>query len=677
MPAIKLSTFKGEIPSFSPNLLPGDASVFALDCHFDDGVLNPIDTSLDTGFDVRQSTQTLFRYEDAYWFQWDIDVDAIKSPVARDPFRRVYWTDGDYPKVTYNTTFNGSGALPVSSFQLGVPAPSTAPTISSFTPPADDESATTVFYVTTYVTAAGEEGAPSNVSASVTCSPIGVKIAAEEYEIVATVSYVNNIIKIVDKYGKALTKFSYAGGVLSWYADVPASGMEVSISATQQDVNGVTTPEGSYKATVTGTASAGANNPSGAPVANITSDANANGILEQIEIASGTINMEVTLDDTKLLAGGYAIVKMNVTTKDPTNISVGQVTLTIQPPGTNRSNIERIKIYRTVTGGGLSEFLAVAEIPISQATFIDNRPDVSLAGTLATQTYDMPPDEMKGLCSMANGICAGFVDNQILFSEAYLPYAWPEAYRLSIDYDIVAIEPIGTSLVVGTKGDPYLYTGISPANIAGQKLEIAQSCVSKKSMVNIGPAVIYACPDGLIAIAPDGVRMATENIIKPMQWRALLDPSTIKGFRHEGKYIGVHSTGAFIFDLIAGDFRRLNDSWTAGYTDPKDDTLYVVNAGNVIKFRGGTDKKKLKWKSKEFEAVSSAFSCCRIVANDLSLVSFKLFADGVEVFNKPVGQVIQTFTLPSVRADKWQFEIESTSRVESIKIATSKQELKP
>ena len=52
---------------------------------------------------------------------------------------------------------------------------------------------------------------------------------------------------------------------------------------------------------------------------------------------------------------------------------------------------------------------------------------------------------------MANGIAAGFDGNTVLFSGAYLPYAWPEANRLTTEDDVVAICPIGTSLVVGTK----------------------------------------------------------------------------------------------------------------------------------------------------------------------------------------------------------------------------------
>lgn len=692
MPLINLPTFKGEIPSYSANLLPDTAAVKAMDCHFDDGTLNPIEVNLDTTKTIPVGSETMFLYEDQYWFSWGEVVDVMRSPIARDPYRRVYWTDGVYPKVTYNTIFGGSGSLPATSYQLGVPAPENAPVITSFTAPVDEESAVSIFYVATYVTGTGEEGQPSEVSARVVCAPVGVELEPGTIRDL-NLSYESGQIKIIDAEGNAVSGFTYVKsadtdpnapqgsflGTITWKEVAPADGNELEVSCSQMDSFGTRSSTNKAKVTVSNTpGSSGANvQLPDAPQITFPGDTNNDGVITPSEVVDGKIGVSIVIDDTKLGIGGY--ITLNIVNGGATssiNPELGKVELALQPPGVNRSNIQRTRIYRTVTGAGLAEFQQVADLPISQATYIDKISDGRLGAILDTETFSMPPDEMKGLCSMANGICAGFIDNQVLFSEVYLPYAWPEAYRFSIDYDVVAIEPIGTSLVVGTKGDPYLYTGISPENIAGQKLDIAQACVSKQSMVNIGPAVVYACPDGLVAIAPDGVRMATDNIIKPLQWRKMLDPSTIKAYRHESKYIAIHSKGAFIFDLIEGDFRQLDDTWSAGFTEPKDDTLYIAKNGAVMKFRGGTDKKDLTWRSKEFTAISRSFSCCRIVAEDISKVSFKLIVDGNVVMDKQKGSVIQTFTLPYARGDKWQFEIGSQSKVESVKVGTSKQELR-
>lgn len=548
MAAIKLFTFKGEVPAYAPHLLPNEAATIAKDCHFDGGKLFPIKESLDTGDAVPADTKTLFRYEDQYWFSWSTSVDAIKSPIARDPWRRVYWTDGVYPKVTYNTIFNGGAQLPTASYRLGIPAPTTSPVIKSFTKARDLEDEVTIFYVLTYSSAVGEEGMPGPVSVEVRCFPVGVE------------------------------------------QDVPPDDP---------------------------------NNPPPDPVTELST-----------------------------------------------------VVLTLQPPGTNNSNIDRINIYRTTAAAGAAEFLRVASVPIATTEYTDTNKDSDLTNILETESFSMPPDEMQGLCVMANGICAGFVENEVLFSEAYLPYAWPEDYRLSIEEDIVAIEPIGTSLVVGTTGDPYMFSGVSPANIASQRLEIAQACSSKDSMCNIGMAVIYACPDGLVGIAPDGIIMMTNGIIEPRQWRELLDPSTIKAFRYESKYVATHSKGAFIFDPITKDFRHLSQSFEVGYTDPKDESLYFLVNGAVHKFQGGPNNLAFTWRSKEFDAISRSFSCVRIDAEDINLVSFKYMVDGKEVLNRAAGQLKTTFTLPSVRGDSFQFELSSNSNIKTIRVATSKQELK-
>ncbi|RND29420.1 hypothetical protein EC575_25375, partial [Vibrio cholerae] len=102
---------------------------------------------------------------------------------------------------------------------------------------------------------------------------------------------------------------------------------------------------------------------------------------------------------------------------------------------------------------------------------------------LETWDYDMPDANMQGLCTMANGICAGFAGNEVMFSEAYLPYAWSKSHRGVTDDDIVAIAPIETSLVVVTKGKPYLFSGVTPSMVTSMRLNVEQACVSAPSLV--------------------------------------------------------------------------------------------------------------------------------------------------------------------------------------------------
>ncbi|ENO7252719.1 hypothetical protein ACBP17_005228, partial [Escherichia coli] len=111
----------------------------------------------------------------------------------------------------------------------------------------------------------------------------------------------------------------------------------------------------------------------------------------------------------------------------------------------------------------------VAELDASVLSYTDKIPAKNLGPSLATWDYLPPPENMTGLCLMANGIAAGFAGNEVMFSEAYLPYAWPEVNRHTTAEDIVAICPLGTSLVVATKGEPYLFSGVSPSTISGSR----------------------------------------------------------------------------------------------------------------------------------------------------------------------------------------------------------------
>lgn len=94
----------------------------------------------------------------------------------------------------------------------------------------------------------------------------------------------------------------------------------------------------------------------------------------------------------------------------------------------------------------------MAELDASVLSYTDKIPAKNLGPSTATWDYLPPPENMTGLCLMANGIAAGFAGNEVMFSEAYLPYAWPEVNRHTTAEDIVAICPLGTSLVVATKG---------------------------------------------------------------------------------------------------------------------------------------------------------------------------------------------------------------------------------
>lgn len=352
------------------------------------------------------------------------------------------------------------------------------------------------------------------------------------------------------------------------------------------------------------------------------------------------------------------------------------VALSFSPPANNDRNITHRRLYRSVSGAGLADYLLVAELPSATASHNDSLSSNQLGPVLETYDYLPPPDSMRGLCLMANGITAGFTGNEVLFSGAYLPYAWPQANRHTTQHEVVAIAASGTSLVVATKGYPYVFSGVTPSAINGVKLDLEQACVSKRSMVVAAGQVIYASPDGLVAIGANGGLVITENIITREQWQAY-QPETLRAWAHEGKYIGITNSHGFVFDPLSGDFRSFDNRWDAAWHDLERDALYIAKGATLCRWREGEGAVSAIWRSKEFVTpVDSTFNCARVVAEDTSKVGLTVLVDGVAVMTLAVGQVpAVAFRLPAVRGTKWQVEVTGQSVIERIVLATSMAEV--
>jgi hypothetical protein len=117
---------------------------------------------------VPASVKTIYRMgrdvpnDAAYWLSWSSDVDVVRSLIADDSSERTFWTGDGAPKWTDNTIGLAGAPYPSSSRTLGVPPPTTAPTITNPTPGSGNNE--TRYYLWTWVTDKGEESAPSPVS---------------------------------------------------------------------------------------------------------------------------------------------------------------------------------------------------------------------------------------------------------------------------------------------------------------------------------------------------------------------------------------------------------------------------------------------------------------------------------------------------------------------------------
>jgi len=175
VPAIHLKAFAGLKPILDPLLLQQSDAVLAENTRLVSGALSALKSSTTLKSLTKTAPQTIFRYgnsatETDYWLEFLADTDIIRSPIAGDVYDRLYWVDGGTAKYAPNTLILSGGTYPGGSYNLGVPAPTTALTVSTFTP-GSGSTAETRTYVVTYVSAYGEEGPPSPASALVTIDP--------------------------------------------------------------------------------------------------------------------------------------------------------------------------------------------------------------------------------------------------------------------------------------------------------------------------------------------------------------------------------------------------------------------------------------------------------------------------------------------------------------------------
>ena len=334
------------------------------------------------------------------------------------------------------------------------------------------------------------------------------------------------------------------------------------------------------------------------------------------------------------------------------------------------------RIYRAVAG----VYLFVAEVTAATSSFTDNVAADSLGEELPSLYWTPPPAGLKGLINLPNGIMAGFSGRDVYFCDPYRPHAWPESYIQTLDYPIVGLGRMDTTLVVLTKGTPYFIQGTHPTTMAVVKSDLEQACVSKKSIVSLMGGVLYAAPDGLILLSNGGSRIVTESLFDFSQWQTFFAPSSIHAYQQDNQYIAFYNngstTGGFIFDVRSRQFILHDIYTTAGYHDLLADKLYLaqVDSGNKVKIWGAGSTKSYTWKSKKFTMPNiMGFSCAQLEAEAYPM-TLKIYADNTLIHTQTV-QNRDPFRLPSKVGRDWEMQIEGSKEVFSLAIANSMSEL--
>ena len=201
MTFIALESFSGISPRTGPSNLASNQAQVARNLKLQSGELRPWRKPLYNYTPAGADVRTIYRLQNtstggAVWLEWGTDVNVVPGPIADTSEFRVYYTgDGAPKKTNWNlATTSGTGAKPFpnASLQMGVPAPTGAPTLAASGGTGGTENRV---YVYTYVSTFGsvlEESAPSP-AATVTCNVSGSTVTVSGFATAPTSSAGYNI----------------------------------------------------------------------------------------------------------------------------------------------------------------------------------------------------------------------------------------------------------------------------------------------------------------------------------------------------------------------------------------------------------------------------------------------------------------------------------------------------
>jgi hypothetical protein len=391
-------------------------------------------------------------------------------------------------------------------------------------------------------------------------------------------------------------------------------------------------------------------------------------------------------------------------------------------------NIKTTRIYRSITNqSGQGTYFFVAEIPVTQASYVDTIPDnvVALNQQLLSYYWFGPPADMQGIVPFPNGNAVGWRSNELWFSEAYRPHAWPAGYVLTTEFPIIGVGVCGQSIVVCTQGSPYVASGVNPSAMALTKVNLPEPCLHRASIVSTDTTVLYVSQNGLIQISQSGAGAnVTEGWITRERWQALTPHQHIRAIKHATSYFafgGEPIRDGFTVELSAQDQTSFTvwpqpGGHRLGFMplsspnefdidnlllDPWTGIALLVQAGGVW-YYDFTDLNPVivpyKWRSKIYQQMSAKnFAAVKVwftvpgttpeqvdrdtddpqpVLGPQQYGILRVYADDELYTTRELrrsGELLRIYSGEKVEA--WQFEVEGRVAVSNLQVATSVKEL--
>ncbi len=294
-------------------------------------------------------------------------------------------------------------------------------------------------------------------------------------------------------------------------------------------------------------------------------------------------------------------------------------------PDSSQRNVTLKRIYRTVPGNAGTAFFFIAEIDLADATYDDSTTDddAALNNIMESTTFIPPPSDLEGFVVMPNGYLVGWVGRRLVFSEPFRAHAWPAEYEIGTEFDIVGLAVWGNSLIIGTKSNPYIGSGVTPAAFTTQKTDAIMPCLSRRSMVSSDAGVYYASINGLVLVNNPSPRVITQDLLTKEEWLRRYNPRDIYAASYGMQYIAFNQPSfGFIFNPTepAAKLVELDrfDHVEGIETDRYDGTVYLIYDDRVWEWDPeASERLYWRWKSKVFHLPKPVnFGALKIKFND-------------------------------------------------------------
>lgn len=366
------------------------------------------------------------------------------------------------------------------------------------------------------------------------------------------------------------------------------------------------------------------------------------------------------------------------------------------PPAPAGRSVTHVRVYRSQMGNSSINYLLVTNKndvkgwPVSGlATDVngfyilnDGVKDEDLSEVCPSFTWAEPPADFRGIQSMGNGIHVGYSGNTIMPCEPYRPFAYPLPYWKTTSHPIVGMCALDQLLVVGTTGPVKLLYGSSSDQLTEIRHNSGLSVAAARSMVAMSSGVVaFASPSGVCTVNDAGTFTVVTgpegaDLFSKEDWQAL-GPASIFACEWEGHYL-FHVPAGFCYclNLKTGKLTRLNVTGSAFYVDKANDQVYMAQGTTIKALGGGTGRRTGLWRSKvAVMAKPTGWRWLQVNAPFPATVTVRIYRDGVLWHTKAVTNN-KPSNLPPSKGIEWEVEVESTSRVEQVTIASSTEELK-